>query len=335
MSRSAKTRDVVFALYDGMLLLDVSGPAEVFSTANMFGCDYRLHYVSMAGIVSPNAGMTLATTMVAQAPKTIHTLFVPGGKRSGINQARADSEFMSWLKRVVADAERVVSICTGAFLLGHVGLLDGRRATTHWASAKELSNTFPLAQIDGEHLFVEDGKVWTSAGAATGIEVALALVGRDAGPSVALKVARALVLHVVRPGTQSQFSVPLAFQARKGGELSRLVPWLEAQLNMKVSVADMAAAMGMSERTFYRHCMDEFEMPPARLLATLRLERARLLLNDRALPIGLIAHRVGFADAPSFSKAFAKQYGTPPSIYREPVFAHAGQMAFAENGQMT
>ncbi|MCR4266652.1 GlxA family transcriptional regulator [Nitratireductor sp. ZSWI3] len=316
MSSSANTRNIVFVLFDGMLLLDAAGPAEVFSTANMFGCDYRIHYASVTGQVTPRAGLKVTTGTMEQAPRPIHTLFIPGGTRSSIEAAASDERLLAWLETASKQATRVVSICTGAFLLGRIGLLDGRRATTHWASAKTLAAAFPKARIDGEELFVEDGKVWTSAGAATGIDLSLTLVARDAGPDVALKVARALVLHLVRPGSQSQFSAPLAYQARKGGELSRLVPWLEGRLDQPTTVADMADAMGMSDRSFYRHCLSEFDMPPARLLSELRLDRARLLLGDVSLPISAVAHRTGFADAASFTKAFGQRYGMTPSAYR-------------------
>lgn len=316
MSRSAKTRELVFLLYDGMVLLDVSGPAEVFATANIFGCDYRIHYVSATGQVSPSAGMQVNTGTFAQLAHPIHTLLVPGGTRSSVRNAMGDGHLIGWLKEASRVATRIVSICTGAFLLGRAGLLDGRHATTHWASAKDLAREFPLAHVDGDRLYVEDGNVWTSAGAATGIDMALAIVAQDAGAQVALNVARALVLHLVRPGGQSQFSMPLALQTRTGSELSRLIPWLEARLHEKITVPDMSEAMGMSLRTLHRQCLDEFAMPPARLLSELRLDRARILLGDRSNPIGLVAQRSGFADSATFSKAFSQRYGTTPSAFR-------------------
>jgi transcriptional regulator GlxA family with amidase domain len=223
---------------------------------------------------------------------------------------------MKWLARAARRSTRIASVCSGAFLLCAIGLLDGRRATTHWSAVDLLAKAFPRAHVDREALFVEDGKVWTSAGVTTGIDLALALVSRDLGPDVALNVARELVLHFVRPGGQSQFSVPLSFQERAGAGLARLIPWLESRLEKNTTVESMASAMCMSERSFYRRCVGAFAMGPGKLLAELRFDRARSLLANPRLPIRNVAVLSGFSDPTAFSKAFARRYGIAPSSYR-------------------
>jgi transcriptional regulator GlxA family with amidase domain len=318
MSNPANRRTVVFLLYDGVQLLDVAGAAEVFAQANLLGSApaYDVRFVGGAGPLQSSAGLLLSGAPLASTPKLIHTLLVPGAVEQPLRRAITDPVLMKWLARTARRARRIASVCSGAFLLGALGLLDGRRATTHWSAVDELATRFPHTRVDREALFVEDGKVWTSAGVTTGIDLALALVARDLGPDIALGVARMLVLHLVRPGGQSQFSAPLAYQARAGGDLARLVPWLEARLDSDVTVAAMASAMGMSERSLHRRCLNAFDLAPGRLLAELRFDRARTLLGDPDVPVSRVAARAGFSDPTAFSKAFARRYGASPTSYR-------------------
>jgi len=328
MSKAAKPRSVVFVLYDGVQLLDVAGAAEVFALAGQLTGQpaYELSFVSARGPVTSSAGLPLGGAPLGAAPKTIHTLVIPGATEAPLRAALRDRALMGWIARATRRSTRVVSVCSGAFMLGALGLLDGRRATTHWQALDRLASAFPDTTVEREALFVEDGHVWTSAGVTTGIDLAMAIVGRDLGADVPLAIARMLVLHLVRPGGQSQFSTPLSLQARPGPDLGRLIPWLETRLDDDVSVAAMADAMGMSERTFHRRCREVFGLAPGKLLAELRLDRARTLLGDDAIPVSTVAARAGFSDATAFSKAFAKRYGASPSSYRR-AFALAAQNA--------
>jgi transcriptional regulator GlxA family with amidase domain len=308
----------VFLLYEGVQLLDVAGAAEVFALAGDFSAKggYAVSYVGSSATVGSSAGLSLSAAPLAAAPRSIHTLVVPGAPDPPLRRVLADATAMAWLAAAAGRASRVASVCSGAFLLGAIGLLEGRRVTTHWMAAESLARRFPQAQVDGEALFVEDGKVWTAAGVTSGIDLALALVARDLGQAVALAVARALVLHLVRPGGQSQFSAPLSLQARGGADLGRLIPWLEDRLERDTPVAAMAEAMGMSERSFHRRCLAAFGLTPGKLAQQMRLDRARALLEDPGRPVQVVAARAGFADTTAFSKAFAKRYGASPSSYR-------------------
>lgn len=326
MSDSAKKMRVVFVVFDGVQLLDLAGPAEVLAMASQCRGEggYELSFVGPSAVpLGSSAGVRLVATPFEEYPAraAIHTLVIPGGTLAKINAVLKDEAFAAWIRRASRRASRVASVCTGAFVLSALGLLEGKRATTHWAAAELLARTAPNTRVDPEALFIEDGRVWTSAGVTTGMDLTLALVARDLGREIALQVARELVLNLVRPGGQSQFSAPLALQARASGDLARLLPWLNERLDAPVTVAAMADAMGMSERSFQRRCTGEFGMAPARLLNELRLERARMLLAEPNMRIGSVASQTGFADVASFSKAFTKRFGGSPTSYRRSFMA--------------
>lgn len=324
MSRTAKARSVVFLLFDGVQLLDVAGAAEVFALAGEHSAEggYEVSYVGGAPMLGSSASLTLCSAPFDSAPKTIHTLVVPGAPAVPLERALADPETIGWLARAAERAHRVASVCSGAFLLGALGMLDGRRVTTHWMAADRLARAYPRAKVEVEALFVEDGKIWTAAGVTSGIDLALALVARDLGRQTSLAVARSLVLHLVRPGGQSQFSQSLSLQTQGGPTVARLIPWLETRLGSDVPVSAMAEAVGMSERSFHRRCVADLGLTPAKLLVQLRLDRARALLSDPSAPIQTVATQSGFSDISSFSKAFSKRFGASPSSYRR---------AFAQN----
>ena len=317
MLRRAASKTVVFAMYDGVQMLDIAGPAEVFALANQIegGGAYDLHFISPAEGQLGSSTLAVRGAPIATTPKAIHTLVVPGGARSAIEAALDDPNFVAWLRLSAGRAHRVVSVCTGAFFLAAIGLLDGRRATTHWSAADRLADCAPRTTVDAEALYVEDGRVWTSAGITAGIDLALALAARDYGPACAFEVARELVVPLVRPGGQSQFSRPLSLQRQSGPDLARLIPWLEQRLDQTITVPQMASELGMSERSFQRQCTLRFAMSPGRLVTELRLERARILVIESKLSLSEIADRTGFADAPALSKAFRRRFGMAPAAY--------------------
>lgn len=318
MGKTAKPRLVAILLYGDMQLLDAAGPADVFTQANRRagGNAYEVMFVGAARSVSTIAGLTLAAQPLPGTRRAVHTLIVPGGRRRGLRAVLGDVRLMRWMTRSAETAQRVVSVCTGAFILAAMGLLDGRHATTHWAWLETMARRFPEVRVEREALFVEDGRIWTSAGVSSGVDLALALVARDLGHDLALQVARDLVLHLVRPGGQSQFAEPLALQARAGPDLARLIAWLNPRLDDDTTVAQMAAAMGMSERSFHRRCVASFGMAPGRLLAELRLDQARTLLCDRTTSVQAVARRCGFSDPAAFSSAFARRFGAAPTAFR-------------------
>lgn len=333
MTETAKPRLIVVLLYDDVQLLDFAGPADVFAQANLRagGRAYELLFVAVGGEVRGSGGLSMVASPVTAIDRPIHTLLIPGGPVKPVAKALQDAELLAWISRAARGASRVVSICSGAFLLGAVGLLDGRRATTHWMGLDEFAKRFPKVLVERDALFVRDGQIWSSAGVASGIDLALAIVASDLTPAIALQVARDLVLHLVRPGGQSQFTGPLSLQTKAGPDLVRLVPWLEQHLHQSITVAGMADAMGMSERSFHRRCLKDFAMAPARLLAELRLERARTLLSDDTVAVKNVAALTGFADPAAFSTAFLRRFGATPTSYRhafaERTSTHPGSTA--------
>jgi transcriptional regulator GlxA family with amidase domain len=310
--------DVTFALFEGFAATDAVGPADVFAAANaLIGREqYRLRYVAAAPSVRASNGMRFAAHALPARPRT-GTLMLPGADEAPLRRALGDERLMRWIAAAAPRARRVCSVCSGAFLLAEAGLLEGRRATTHWRGLAMLAGWRDGITVDAAALFVEDGTVWSSAGVTAGIDMTLALVERDLGRGVAMAVAREMVLFLVRQGGQAQFSAPLDLQQRgAGSDLAALPAWLETRLARRVSVAAMAEAMGLSERTLHRRCLATFCTTPLGLLHALRLERARALLEDAAVPIKAVAAGAGLGDASALGRAFRQRFGVTPGDYR-------------------
>ncbi|MFP6584904.1 MAG: GlxA family transcriptional regulator [Candidatus Hydrogenedentota bacterium] len=322
MSQTAKSKIVYFALYDGVQILDVTGPAEVFSEANREAgyTVYDIRYASNApdGVVSSSVGLGLATKPLPKRLMNFHTLAIPGAEAKAIEKVLGDEDFMTWLGNAAKKADRLASICSGAFMLGQLGLLDGRRATTHWMGLEQLQRDNPECKVEHDILYTQDGNLWTSAGVLSGVDMALAIVTQDLSATVALKIARNLVIYLVRDGGQSQFSGPIDFQTKANrSELLSLVAWLEDQLKNHITVEQMAEHMATSVRTVHRHCQNVFDLTPAQLLSELRLERSRNLLHQPDLSVKVIAYECGFSNASSYSKAFSGRFGVSPMRYRK------------------
>lgn len=313
-------RRLVFVLFDGFATLDAVGPADVFSAANQEAKRkvYELRYLAPSATVTASSGLAIACERLDDADVgVVDTLIIPGGEEAAIRAVQGDGDMHRHLVQLASRARRVASVCSGAFILARLGLLEGRSATTHWRGLDRLAAEHPDLSVDRGALYVEDGEVWTAAGVTAGIDMALALVERDLGHGVALAVARELVLFLVRPGNQAQFSAPLDLQARAvATDLRELVPWIEARLAQKISVAAMAEAMAMSERSFYRRCLDIFGETPLALVQRLRLDHARTLLEDPAIPLKTVAAQAGFGSAALLSRQFAERYGVAPAAYR-------------------
>lgn len=309
-------RLIAILAYDGVQILDVSGPASVFIEAAEFVTDppYRVALVSvLGGLVTTGGGLTLATSAAADLCNTaIDTLLVPGGTQVGLRGLLRDRLAREFVIAASGRARRIGSVCTGAFALAAWGLLDGRRAATHWQAADELARRFPVVIVDADALFVEDGPVWTSAGVSTGIDMALALVERDLGRDVAASIARRLVLSMRRPGHQSQFSAVLAAQA---GTYADLVTWVGANLTRRLTLDTLAERAGQSTRTFHRRFTAEAGCTPAAFVERLRLDRARVLL-EAGRPAKRVAAETGFGSLDRLGRAFQRTFALSPSAYQ-------------------
>ncbi len=303
--------------FDDCQILDVVGPLEVFDGASQLderGYDIRV-LAPGGGMLTTSSGLRLEVhgdLLRSRGP--LDTVVVAGG--AGTRAAAADLRVTKAIARLAKNARRTVSVCTGAFVLAAAGLLDGRRATTHWAYCDSLARRFPTVDIEPDSIFVRDGAVWTSAGVTAGIDLALALVEDDCGREVSLTVARHLVMFVRRPGGQSQFSAQLSGQLASKEALRELQMFIIDNVAGDLRVPALAARMGMSERNFTRVFRREVGVTPARFVEQARLDAARRLLEDTPLTHDAIADAVGFASADVFCRAFARQLGVSPSAYR-------------------
>ena len=314
-------RIAVLAL-DRTQSLDVLGPVEVFDAASgLRPGAYEVEVVTPGGgDVALSNGLRLSAGPLPSPRRALDTLIVAGG--AGARHAAPDDEAVRWRRAAAPRARRVASVCTGAFALATAGLLEGRRATTHWAWCDKLASEHGV-DVDPEPIFVRDpgrssapGEVWTSAGVTAGMDLALALVEEDLGRDVALEVARWLVLFLKRPGGQAQFSAGLAAQAAARRPLAELQAWMAGHLDEDLSVPALARRTAFSERHFARAFRAEVGMTPAAYVEALRVERARALLQDGATVDGA-ARAAGFASAEVLRRAFHRRLGVGPSAYRE------------------
>ena len=320
MSKSAK--HIVIPLFPGVELLDVAGPAGVLTEANLQARRevYCVHFLCLEpkDFVRSSCGLMIHGKRWRSIPRVIDTLIVPGAEREPLVAALANEKLLSAIGRLQERSVRRTSVCSGAFFLGQLGVLAGRRVTTHWEGIRELEERYPSASVVHDSLYERDGDVWTSAGVLSGVDMTLALVRQDLGAELALRIARRLVVFLVRDGGQSQFSAPMKLQSRASGlNFDELVSWLESRLPDGTTVEDMADHMAMSIRTLHRRCRDAFGMTPAKLFAELRLEHARSRLHTQHVPVKQIAHECGFASQPALSKAFTQRFGVSPTRYRE------------------
>jgi transcriptional regulator GlxA family with amidase domain len=309
-------RRIAIVAFDEVQALDITGPSEVFSLAHrtVSGGAYEIELLTPTGdSVRTSSGLTFQPHG-ALHQRRIDTLIVPGGK--GTRTATADDSLIAWLRLAAGRSRRVTSVCTGAFLLARAGLLDGRRATTHWAACNALQREYPTTTVDPDSIFVRDGNVYTSAGVTAGIDLALALVEEDLGAQTALAVARSLVLFVRRPGGQAQFSAGLAGQPARRLPIRELQEWMADHLDSDLTVAALADRCHMSERNFARVFTREVGTTPASYVESLRVERARLLLETTEHQVDEVARRCGFGTVETLRRTFARRLHASPSDYR-------------------
>jgi transcriptional regulator GlxA family with amidase domain len=320
---SDQTKPIHILAFANVQLLDVSGPLQVFASANVqmlengLAAPYSPTVIAREnGSVVSSAGLGLHTHPLPQTPSD--TLIIAGGW--GVHTALQDQALLQWVRQQASSARRVASVCTGAFMLAEAGVLDGHRVVTHWDSCDELARRYPGLYVDPEPIFINEEALWTSAGVTAGIDLALALVEADLGRNIALAVARDLVVFLKRPGGQSQFSTALSMQHATRSQDSRfgdLHAWILDNLASDLSVATLAAQVGMSERSFVRHYRAHTGNTPARAIEQLRVEAARRLLGDSALPIKRIADRCGFGTEETLRRSFLRAVSVTPQAYRE------------------
>ncbi|MDX3130166.1 GlxA family transcriptional regulator [Streptomyces europaeiscabiei] len=307
-------RTVLVVLFDGVQSLDVTGPMEVFAGAEQHTPGtYRISTASLDGTpVRTSSGLTLVPDHTLAGAPAPHTLLVPGGQGTR-NPA---PEVIVWLREHGPRAERLVSVCTGAILLAEAGLLDGRRATTHWAYCDTLARHHPAIEVDPDPIFVRDGQVATSAGVTSGIDLALALVEEDIGREAALAIARHLVVFLRRPGNQAQFSAQLAAQTARREPLREVQQWITEHPGDDLSVEHLAARARLSPRHFARAFQAETGTTPGRYVDRVRLEHARRLLEDTTDGVEEISRTCGYGTSEAMRRAFVKALATSPAEYR-------------------
>ncbi len=316
--RMPGARRVVIVVFPGVQALDVAGPSEVFSLAQRAASKpaYDLELVAVDGQPIPtSSGLRFVPHSPLEACRgAIDTLVLAGGL--GVRDAVRDERLISWLRLAARRSRRVASVCTGAFLLARAGLLEDRRATTHWAACEALKRNYPTIDVDPDPIFVRDGNVYTSAGVTAGIDLALALVEEDLGRQAALDVARSLVLFIRRPGGQAQFSAGLAGQQAERPSVRQLQGWIADNLEEDLSVPALAERSFMSPRNFARVFSREVRMTPAAYVESHRLERSRNLLETTDLQLEEIARRSGFGTVETLRRVFGRRLRVSPSDYR-------------------
>ncbi|MGW7087434.1 GlxA family transcriptional regulator [Streptomyces sp. NPDC054871] len=316
---------VVIAVFPDVDLLDVTGPAEVFSLANRETAGRAGYQVRLAGPVAGEVRTSAGVRLVAdlgfdEVRGQVDTLLVPGAVDMTDEGplARIDADVVEWVRATAPQARRVASVCVGAHVLAAAGLLDGKTATTHWSTAAQLAAEHPAVMVDPDPIFVrtDRGRLWTGAGISACLDLALALVAEDQGEDVALSVARQLVMYLKRQGGQSQFSVPLSRPASARRDIDELRLWIAEHLDEDLSAAALAARMCLSERHFARVFKQETGTSPADYVEAARVEVARRLLETTDSPLDQVATTAGLGSVETLHRAFNRQLATTPAAYR-------------------
>lgn len=328
------TRTILLLGFEGAAALDLTGPHEVFALATRLTegrsvPPYRLILLAdRAGPFRATSGLSLvADASWRNFQGTADTLLVAGGP--DMTPVTSNRNFLAWLRTMSRRTRRIGSICTGAFALAEAGLLENRRATTHWMDVERLAADYPAVLVDPDAIYVRDGKIFTSAGITAGMDLALALVEEDLGREAALAVARMLVMYLKRPGGQSQFSTSLQAQATEGRRLAPLLSWLAEHYREPITVDRMASQAAMSDRTFARIFLTETGDTPASYLEKLRLEHAVRLLETTGVSLDVAALDCGFTGREQLRRAFQRHRGITPQAYQQR-FRTTGTMTQAD-----
>ena len=309
------TRRIGFLLFPDFQLLDAAGPISAFEVGGRIagGDAYALTFLARAGgLVASSSGATM-TAEPLEAAGELDTLVIAGG--DGSRAAAKDPALIDFIRRKAGRARRVTSICSGAYLLAEAGLLDGRRATTHWSRSQDFQRKYPKVKLEPDRIFVRDGPIWSSAGITAGIDLSLALIAEDLGEAAARGAAQQLVVYRRRPGGQSQFSALLELE-RPDGRFGPLLGWARERLDQPLDVETLAERAAMSPRNFTRRFTAETGLSPARAIERLRVEAARVEVEAGLETIDRIAERTGFGDQERMRRAFVRAFGQPPQALR-------------------
>jgi transcriptional regulator GlxA family with amidase domain len=305
------TRQLGVVIFPGFQLLDAAGPIAAFEIAGrQRPGSYAMRILAPGGgEVRSSSGVAMTAEPLADEP--FDTVIIAGG--DGTRALPQLAQIVAWLKR--AAIRRRASVCSGAYLLAEAGLLDGRRATTHWGRTDDFARRYPQVRLDADRIFIRDGDVWTSAGITAGIDLALALIEEDLGCEVARRTAQQLVVHQRRPGGQSQFSALIELGGRSG-RFAELMDWMRAHLAESLTVERLAEQAAMSPRNFARAFTAETGTTPAKAVERLRLEAARTAVETSHAPIDRVAESAGFGDPERMRRAFLRAFGQPPQALR-------------------
>lgn len=314
-------RTVAMLIYDGVQALDVAGPVDVLAEASRLlpaGEGYEIMLVAESGgaVTTSNGTRILPDKSLAEAGDDHSVVLVAGGEALYLGQ-RPDDAVLGWLVSAAAKAELYGAVCAGAFALGHAGLLAGRRCTTHWGCASALAATFPDAEVEPDRIFLQDGRLITSAGITAGIDLALAIVNQHHGADVTLAIAKHLVVVTQRRGGQSQFSPFLTPPPREESLAARVQAYVADHLAAALTVEELAGAARMSVRSFSRHLAKEAGATPREFVERARIDAARNLLEADELPLKAVAFDCGFGDADRMRSVFTRRLGVTPAAYRE------------------
>lgn len=324
IAQERPTRRISFLVLPGGHLMNLAGPLDVFVRASAAllargkrtTSAYEIELLTTSeGVLDTATGLGLVGGRCwKESVEPIDTLLVLAG--SIVCRQKQDPPLLDWLRARAAGVRRIASVCAGAFILAEAGILDGRRATTHWEAAGKLAQLYPKVSVDADRIFIQDGNVWTSAGVSAGADLALAMVEEDYGHALALEVAQRMVLSLRRHGSQSQFSPQLAAQAADHQPIRELIAWISEHLDADLSVPLLARRAGMSERNFSRVFVRQVGTTPARFVARLRVEAARTRLEETGDKLDSIAQRSGFGDGETLRRHVRSRLGTSPGMYR-------------------
>lgn len=322
-SSAARLRTIDIVIYPGFKAIEAVGPVNVFDYANAQLAALHRPPAYDLNIVSTSTGYIQSDTLIAlQATKALSRFTLPDiaivvGARQIETALVEVPEIVDWIRSVSHRLERLISLCSGSFFLAEAGVLDHKRAATHWSVAELLQRRYPRVQVDPDAIFITEGRIWTSAGVTAGLDLALAMVEEDLGRDIALAVARDLVVYLKRPGGQSQFSVHLSSQMTNHPTIRELQDWILRNLEHKLTIPELAKRVAMSERNFTRLFSRETGYAPAEFIELGRAEAARRLLEDVDLPLKSIAARSGFNSDEHMRRVFQRRFGVTPSAYRD------------------
>ena len=321
MDAARTTKKIGIIGYDGVQALDVVGPSDAFSmAADCSGDREAVNYeVVILGLhrkaFVAESGLAIQPNCVLEKAPELDTVIVPGGRSLRLD-SQVSHRIGSWIHQRAGHIRRIASVCTGIYGIACSGLLDGRKVTTHWRFVRDVTQKFPSLNIEANAIFIKDGPFYTSAGVTAGIDLALAMIEEDHGPSVSLAIAREMVVYLKRTGGQEQYSEPLQIQMTSGATFADLVPWMRGHLRHDLSVEVLAEKSNLSVRQFSRKFKQEFGIAPGTYVENLRLDEARRRLSDHSMRVEEIANAIGFASGDSFRRAFERRFGLAPSRFR-------------------